>query len=137
MAQAKHKNKGRFAGIPEVVMSSPDYCKLGFGARALLLELANQYKGKNNGKLCAVHSQLKARGWSSDTTIRNHVKELVKYNMTTLTKAGQYGGKSTPNYYALTWASIDEVVGFKMDVQPTTLPVRKFSIEARLMSNAA
>ncbi|MGK0372999.1 MAG: hypothetical protein ACJAW1_003267 [Glaciecola sp.] len=139
MGRSKHdtKSKGHFAGVPSVVMAHPDYTKLNFSARALLFELANQLYKTNNGKLCAVHSQLKSRGWKSDTTLRNNVKELMNANMIVLTKAGVYGGKSTPNYYAVTWRQIDNITGFYMDVEPTSKPVRQFTRELRLVNKVA
>jgi hypothetical protein len=139
MGRSKHdtKSKGHFAGVPSVVMAHPDYTNLSFSARSLLYELCNQLYANNNGKLCAVYSQLNPRGWKSDSTLRKNVKELMKANLIILTKAGMYGGKSTPNYYAVTWRAIDEVKGFKMDVEPTTKPLRQFTVELRLVQKVA
>lgn len=137
MARIKHnKNKGRFAGVPFVVMNHPDYVNLGFSARALLYEFALQYNSKNNGKLCAVHSQLSKRGWGSEETLRKNIKELLEANLLMLTKQGMYGaGKRLPNYYAITWQPIDDIKGFEMDVNSTVTPIRKFDSELRLIKN--
>lgn len=137
MAKQKYdRGKGHFAGIPDKVMEHPDYYNLSFSAKALLFEFALQYRGKNNGKLCAVHSQLKSRGWNSDSTLRSNLKELIKANLIMVTKYGLYGaGKRLPNYYAITWQPIDEIKGFSMDAEPTIAPIRKFSVELRLVEN--
>ncbi|MBT0585115.1 hypothetical protein [Alteromonas oceanisediminis] len=129
----KHnKSKGHFAGIPSTVMKHPDYFNLSFSAKALLFEFAFQYKSYNNGKLCAVFAQLKDRGWKSETTLRKAIQELIRANMIICTKQGMYGsGKRLPNYYAVTWQPIDEIHNFKMDVDATVVPIRKFSIELR------
>ncbi|AEF03711.1 hypothetical protein [Alteromonas naphthalenivorans] len=136
MADKKiRRNKGRFAGVPVHVMDSSDYLSLSFSSRALLLEFAKQYTGKNNGKLCATYSQLKPRGWRSEDTLRKCLKELLAAKLIVLTKRGMYGsGKREPNYYGLTWQPIDKVEGFEMDLLPTTTPLRKFSIEARSLN---
>lgn len=136
MSDTKRKrNKGRFAGIPVLVMDSEDYLSLNFSSRALLLELARQYTGSNNGKLCATFSQLKPRGWKSEDTLRRCLKELIAANLLMITKRGMYGrGKREPNFYALTWQPIDDIVGFKMDVKPTVTPIRKFSLEGKGVS---
>jgi hypothetical protein len=137
MAKQKYdRGQGHFAGIPDRVMDHPDYYNLSFSAKALLLEFAKQYRKTNNGKLCAVHSQLKPRGWNSDSTLRTNLKELREANLIIVTKYGLYGaGKRLPNYYAITWQPIDEIKGFTMDVEPTVTPPRKFSCELRLVKN--
>lgn len=137
MARIKHKkNKGRFAGVPEVVMNHPDYYKLGFSARALLFELALQYRGNNNGKLCAVHSQLKERGWSTDTTLYKNLQQLVDANLIVKTKHSFFGaGDRKPSFYALTWQPIDDIKDFDMEVSPSVTPIRAFSIELKLVGN--
>ncbi|TRY30728.1 hypothetical protein [Aliiglaciecola sp. M165] len=135
MARIKHKkNKGRFAGVPDVVMNHPDYYERSFSAKALLFEFALQYRGNNNGKLCAVHSQLKERGWSSDTTLRNNIGELIGANLIVKTKHGLYGaGKRLPNYYAITWQPIDDIAGFDMEIKSTVVPIRAFSVELKVV----
>lgn len=137
MARKKHdKGRGHFAGVPDMVMDHPDYYTLSFSAKALLFEFAKQYRGRNNGKLCAVHSQLKNRGWKSDSTLRSNIKELVAANLIIYSKFGLYGaGKRLPNYYAITWQPIDEIKGFQMDIEPTITPVRKFINELRVIKN--
>lgn len=139
MARAKHKkqSKGHFAGIPSVVMKNPDYINLGYSARSLLFEMALQYYGNNNGKLCAIHAQLIKRGFGKGSdTITKALKELQNANLIICTKVGMFGrGKRLPNFYALTWQPIDEIKGFDMDVSSTNLPPRKFSIELRQVKN--
>ena len=137
MAAAKHKKgKGHFAGVPSNVMRHPDYINLGPNSKALLFEFSLQYFGKNNGKLCAVYSQMRHRGFKSETTLRKAVKELLNSKLIALTKVGMYGqGKRLPNYYAITWQPIDDVKGFEMDIPSTITPPRAFSIELRQVQN--
>jgi hypothetical protein len=137
MAAAKHKKgKGHFAGVPSNVMRHPDYINLGANSKVLLYEFALQYFGKNNGKLCAVFSQMKLRGFKSETTLRKAIKGLLDSKLIVLTKVGMYGkGKRLPNYYAITWQPIDDVKGFVMDIPSTITPPRAFSVEFKEVLN--
>lgn len=126
-----------FAGIPNRVMEHRDFCNLSGSAVKLLLWFAYQYKGNNNGKLCAVHSQMKDRGFASKTTLSKAVQELTLKSFIEVTKgSGVSKNGRTPNYYALTWEPIDEIPGFKMDIQPTSKALRTFIDEVDKRSDA-
>lgn len=137
MSHFKHKNKGRFAGIPHSVMEHPDYYNLSGNAIKLLLEIVMQYNGANNGKLCAVFSQLNKRGWKSQGTLDRAKKELLRANLITITKICMFGqnGKA-PLYFAITWQNVDEIKGFTMDIEPTKTPLRAFSLENSILKAA-
>lgn len=113
--------------IPKDVMEHPDYYELSGNGVKLLNEVARQYTTYNNGKLCIVWSQLKGRGFKSQTTLNRAKKELLDRNLIMLTKRGYFSqGARLPNYYALTWARIDEISGFDMDVPPSSKAIRLF-----------
>ena len=133
MARNKSRgSSGHFAGVPDKVMQHPDYISLSYSAKALLFEFALQYRGKNNGKLCAIYSQLKPRGWKSEATLRKALKELSTAKLLEVSKYGMYGnGGRQPNYYAITWQPVDHINGFKMDIEPTIKPIRQFTVELR------
>jgi hypothetical protein len=123
------KPKESFAGIPRSVMDSPDYKSLSGNAVKLLLELASQYRGYNNGDLTVANSILKNRGFNSKATITSKKGELLRAGMITETRKGRFinpGGACA--LYALTWQSIDECGG-KLEVKPTNKPHRAFSAE--------
>lgn len=105
------KDSGRFFQLPHAVLKSDNYVNLSHIARSLLLELALQFDGKNNGDLVATWSMLERRGWSSKTTIKKHVDELVYYGFIVLVQQGgtNAGGTKRPNLYALSWLRIDKV----------------------------
>ena len=71
MGKSRNRNKGRrnapggFAGIPRVVADHPDFIHLKPYPKVLLLELARQYKGTNNGDLTVAYSVVHARGCGS------------------------------------------------------------------------
>lgn len=112
----RQKNRSErlsFAALPRAVMESKNWARLSPSAIRLLVELAYQYKGGNNGDLTAAFSILSQRGWRSQNTIVAAVKELIHYNMIIKTRQGDLTKK--PNLYALTWHPIDYNNG-KMDL---------------------
>jgi len=132
----RRRSKGRsdypggFAGIPRMVMKHPDYQNLSGGAVKLLVELAGQYRRGNNGDLTAAYSVLRKRGFGSKGAISRAVQELQKAGMIIQTRAGRFinpGGHCA--LYALTWQPIDECPGKGLEVEPTTTPPRKFTLE--------
>lgn len=122
------KSKTRpFAGIPNRVMEHPDFHALSANSVRLLLWFAYQYKGNNNGKLCAVHSQLCDKGFKSKSTLSAALRELQAGHFIELSKgSGLSKNGRTPNYYALTYESVDEIRGFEMDLKPTNKALRTF-----------
>lgn len=137
MAITREKAKARSDGpvshgaLPRVVWLSPDYCALPGRAVKLLMDLACQYNGRNNGDLTVAYSVLRKRGWSSKGTISAAVQDLLKADLIRLSRPGQFthpGGR--PALYALTWKNVDECPGKDLILEPTTTPLRKFSLEA-------
>jgi len=122
-----------FAGVPRKVMKSADYRSLSGNAVKLLLELSNQFKGKqaaNNGDLTCAWSLLNKRGFNSKATIQRSKIELLKRHMITEVRKGIAGvdGRRVCSLYALTWQPLDEQ--FYPDGSPkhnkaaTTIPLR-------------
>lgn len=128
MARSKHKQKASFAGIPRVVMDSPDYTNLSGNAIRLLNEFAYQFKGANNGDLCASWTLMKERGFSSKSTLSRVVKELQEADLIILTRQGQFI-RNTPSLYALTWNPIDECVSKSLEIPSSKTPLRNFHLE--------
>lgn len=123
----RNKAKERFVGIPYVVVIHPDFIGLGGNAVKLLVQAASQYNGRNNGKICFVWSQMKSIGWRSKTTLTSAKKELIDNGLLIVSKFGGFKeGKGVPQFYALTWQNVDEILGFEMDIASTTKPIRSF-----------
>ena len=62
--RARHKGRterGSFTYIPHAVQDSPNWRACGGSAIKLLCDLARQFRGNNNGDLCASMSILKPR----------------------------------------------------------------------------
>lgn len=117
--KAKGRNgKSRFTGIPHVVMDHLCYISLRHTSVRLLLDLARQYNGFNNGDLSAGWALMHKRGWKSRDTLANAIRELSEHGLILQTRQG---GRNKCNLYALTWQSVDECRG-KLDIRSTRLP---------------
>lgn len=116
-----HTYKG-FLHIPKALLELKDFKCLSAKALKLLIDLASQFNGKNNGDLCMALKLMKDRGWSSNDTLNKAKRELLDKQLIILTKQGGLG--IGPNLYAITWQPIHECGG-KLDVAPTTLAPRK------------
>ena len=127
--RTKNRSAGRFGGLPLSVWNHPDYQGLSGSAVKLLMDLACQYNGYNNGDLTTAFSVLSKRGWTSKQTVARAVKELMEADLIIRTREGVFqnpGAKCA--LYAIAWQSIDECKG-KIDVRPTLRPPRAFSLE--------
>lgn len=117
-SRQRHKGRqdsGTFTRIPHAIQEAPNWRLLGHVAVHLLLDLARQYNGRNNGDLCAALSVLSRFGWKSNDTVGTALRELLHYGFIVLTRQG---GLHAPNLYALTWHPIDDCGG-KLDVSPS------------------
>ena len=132
----KRAKQGQFVALPHVVLESPSYLNIGSSAKALLIDLAHQYNGRNNGDLTAAFGHMKKRGWRSKQTLAKALRELIAAELVLKTRQGKF---QNPNaccdLYALTWQSIDECPGKNLEVNPTMTPPRKFSLEASKMTS--
>lgn len=118
MSAAKSRKKSRdgsgFAAMPFLVLDSPGYLGLPHPARALLLELARQYTGANNGRLVLCDKFLAPRGWKSSDVINRAKRQLLDSGLIQETRKGARPNKAA--WYALTWQRLDRLP--EMDIQP-------------------
>jgi hypothetical protein len=103
---------GTFSAIPHVVLDSSAYMGASHPARSLLLELARQINGRNNGHLQLTSSWLRKRGWRSVDVIDRAKKELINRGLVVRTRAG--GLNSGPDQWAVTWLHISNYVGLDL-----------------------
>jgi hypothetical protein len=94
-----------FVGIVRSVFDSPAFLTLSPHACKLLLELAGQYKGDNNGNLTVAWSIVSKRGWKSRTTLWRCKSELIQAGFVYVTRKGHM--PSTCELLALTWFPLD------------------------------
>ena len=128
MARTRQKSKGRrpagtFAALPHSVFrpfggEPAPVAQLSTAARALLVDLAMQYDGSNNGDLTAALSVLSAYGWNSKGSLNDALVELVALGFLAVTRRG---GRKIPSLYALTWHGIDSG---PHDEKPDPVPLK-------------
>lgn len=119
-SNAKEKRDGgAFYTIPAAVLNGAAYLSLGSHARMLLFDLLAQYRGDNNGDLCAAYSLMKDRGWRSEHTLLGAKRELLEAGLIFETRKGARPSKAS--LYALTWYALDDCNG-KLDIQPRAFP---------------
>ena len=120
----------RYAGIPHDVMESADFLSLPTRAKALLLDIAYQYNGQNNGDLTVAFGFMSTRGWRSKETLSKAVNDLVSANLIIKTRQGRFQNPGAScDLYALAWRAIDACPGKNLELKPTSTPPRKFSLE--------
>lgn len=110
MASSYSKAKGRsgketYFGLPRRVIEHGNFSKLSAYGNKLLIDLGQQYKGFNNGDLCATWVFMNKRGWKSKETLNNALRELEHFGLIVQTQAG---GLNRPSLYAFTWRKIDK-----------------------------
>lgn len=113
--------------LPHAVMESEEFKKLSGSETKVLLMLAKQYKGKNNGDLSATFTQAKEYGIKSQETLSKALKRLLEVELIQKTREGLFlnpGGQCA--LYAVTWQAIDDCCG-KLDVKATSAPPVCFS----------
>ena len=114
---ARNRKKGKpLLSIPREVVESRQYAELNGNAVKLMVDLHGQYRGYNNGDLCAAYSIMKKRGWRSKGTLQTAIDRLKRGRWILVTRQG---GRNKPSLYGLTYLQIDECGG-KLDIQSTT-----------------
>ena len=127
MARTRRKNVGRadsggFLALPHAVLDSPNFRALSAHGVKLLCDLGRQYRGTNNGDLCATWSLMRVRGWRSRDTLGLALAELLHFGLIERTRQG---GMHQCSLYALTWNAVDDCKG-KLDCAPTRVPSGKW-----------
>ncbi len=113
--RGKKKQKTvNFAGIPRWVIDTEEYKSLSGNSIKLLVLLAYQYKGKNNGDLVITHSIFK-KDFKSNTTMYKARDQLYEKGFIDINAYGgkSFDGRKMPHLYALTWASVDDFIDLK------------------------
>lgn len=136
MTGSREKSKSRkaekvsFCGIPRRLLELPAYQQLSGTAVKLLVDLAGQYKGSNNGDLTVAFSELSKRGWQSKQTVTRAKRELEEAGLIICTRQGRFASPGARcALYALAWCPIDECSGKGLDVGSTVTPSLKLSLE--------
>ncbi|WON75236.1 hypothetical protein [Nitrosospira sp. Is2] len=116
---------GGYVAFPHEVLNSVAFIGLTSHARMLLFDLAAQYKGNNNGDLCAAWTLMKVRGWKSEETLHNAKRQLLECGLIAETRKGARPNKAA--LYGLTWFAMDECKG-KLDISPKAFPRGRYKL---------
>jgi hypothetical protein len=114
---------GQHLAVPGAVLHSLAFVGLSAHAVKLLFDMAAQFKGNNNGDLCAAWKVMQKRGWKSEDTLNKAKKELVAAKMIAETRKGGFPNRTT--LYGLTWFKLDDCGG-KLDVTQVAFPFGGF-----------
>lgn len=98
---------GRFARLPLSVLSTPAVTTLDHAAFRVLVLLAAQYYGTNNGALGITWTQAAANGIKSDNTLYAALRELETRGLIEQTYPASRV-PPRPTMYAITWVSVDD-----------------------------
>ena len=111
------RDPGRFILMPVPVVESAAYRALGSSARALLWDIATQYKGDNNGRLLAGWTFMsEERGWRGTHTLQRAKTELLaSASLVVETRMGMRPNRSA--WFACTWWPLDWVPQMEMAEQ--------------------
>ena len=115
---AAKRERGGYVALAHVILRSESFANLSPKAVKLLMDLLAQYKGDNNGDLCAAWTLMKKRGRNSKATLWNALEELKEKGWI---EVSRQGGRNRASLYAVTFFSVDECKG-KLDIAPTGSP---------------
>ncbi len=114
--RSKDKRDGdRYMALPHVVIDSPVYRNLSHPARSLLIDIARQYTGTNNGKLVACAKYLRPLGWKSNDTVTRALVELKEAELLIETRLGMRPNRAA--WFALGWYALDPIDGMDLEVR--------------------
>ena len=109
MARTRHKKADRdgvrFLALPHAVLDARAFLTLSAPAVRLLLDIARQHTGTNNGRLVACMRYLTTRGWKSHDTVQRARLELEAAGFLIQTRKGARPNRAA--WFALTWAGLD------------------------------
>lgn len=95
---AAREARGAFVPLPTELVRGSAWRECSHPARSLLVDMATQFDGANNGRLVATLGRLKHLGWTSNDTLARAVRELERNGLVHCTRRG---GKRTASLYAI------------------------------------
>lgn len=113
---------GRVLALPYRLLISDAFDNLSPKAVTVLIKLARNYNGRNNGDLSCTATMM-AKGRPMDAkTLASALFELIDAGLIVRTRESRKGGREQGMarcaLYALTWAAIDECPGKELELSP-------------------
>lgn len=118
---SREKIVGRFIALPHQVIDTREQAALPHAARSLLILIARQYSGRNNGRLVATPKYLERYGWRSHNSTTRCLRQLSDAGLIIQTRIGTRPNRAA--WYAITWQSLDH--DREMDIEARQF--RRFS----------
>lgn len=133
MSRKKPENaiSGRFLALPHTVMDSTAFVELSYPASRLLIDIARQYTGKNNGQLLCAASVMAKRGWNSNDTLTRARRELESAGFIQQTRMPLMPRRAA--WYGLTWRLLDYLP--EMDLKPADFRKNAFLLTRKNQSD--
>jgi hypothetical protein len=104
------RDPGGFVILPWVVLDAPSYAALSYPAKALLIEVARQFHGDDNGRMILTRRYLAGRGWKSHDVVKRATDELIEAGFLYRTVMGARPNRAA--WFAVTWLSLDRLDGY-------------------------
>lgn len=120
-AKGGSDNGPSFSKLIHVYFQSLEYAELSYRAVKLLVDLHCQFRGDNNGDLCATLSVMKKVGWNSNDQLQKALAELLATGWIILTRRG---GRQKASLYALTTMGIDKSPKLDGHIRPSPTPLQ-------------
>ncbi len=114
--QSRERRDGSsFVALPVVVLDSHGYRLASHTSRSLLVDIARQFTGTNNGSLVACMKFLKPKGWKSHDVITRALRELIACGLLIETRKGMRPNRAA--WHALAWQKLDVTIGLDIDAK--------------------
>jgi hypothetical protein len=138
MARNRFKAKARrdepsFVRFQHRMLKDPRFLALSGKAVKVLMYLAGQYNGTNNGDLSLAIKIARREGLAGNSNLRRAAKELVEAGFIVLTRQG---GRHRCSLFALAWFPIDECGG-KLDLSPTRVAPNYWLFNGKICGSPA
>lgn len=132
MVSKRERMRGRrdapsFSMLIHAYFESPEYAELTARAVKALVDLYCQFRGSNNGDLCAAWATMSKRGWTSHSQLAKALDELLSRGWISITRQG---GKHVATLYAVSFLGID-ACGGKLDVSACPTPAHTWKHDKR------
>lgn len=102
-----------FVRLPHSMMRHPSFFALGGAAMKMLLFLASQYNGRNNGDLSATKAMVEAASVCAASKSKELLGQLEEAGFIVQTR---HGIKKQCHLYAVTWLGIDRCPGKNLEI---------------------
>ncbi|MGK2926496.1 MAG: hypothetical protein ACSLE2_12845 [Lysobacterales bacterium] len=107
MRPGRKKNGGRFAMLPLALLQHVCVRTLTHAAFRLLVLLAGEYNGRNNGALGITAGQAEKAGFSNQRTLYRSFRELEQRGLIVRTYPASRV-PPRPTMWSITWQSVDD-----------------------------